>query len=39
MSALPGETWTLEIGSLQSYHVWKTSLHWLVISSTIMNQF
>jgi len=26
VSALPRETWTTEIGSLQSYCAWKTSL-------------
>jgi len=37
--ALPVETWTPEIVSLQLYHVSKTSLLWLATYSTIINQF
>jgi len=39
VSALPGETLTPEIVPFQSYHVLKTTVLWLVLSSIIINQF
>jgi len=39
VSALPGETWTLKIGSLQSCCIPKTTLLWLAISLIFLNQF
>ena len=39
VTALPGKTWTVKIGSLQSHCIPKTTLLWLAISSTLINQF